>query len=75
MDIIDINPDICFAKQRIKGTRMTVGFILGLLGANCTMEYILDAYDHITEQDVLACLTYASKVLENLGIYGNERKF
>jgi uncharacterized protein (DUF433 family) len=46
-------------KPVIKGTRLSVEFILERLAANCSDAEILDNYPQITRDDILACLAYA----------------
>ena len=65
-DRIVIDPEICFGKPHIKGTRLKVSFILELLGSGWNIKEILKEYDHIRREDVLACLSYAGKLLDNL---------
>lgn len=50
-------------KPVIKGTRLTVEFILNLLAHGSTVEDILDEYEHLTPQDIRACLLFASQSL------------
>lgn len=63
---IVVDPAICFGKPHIKGTRLKVSFILELLGSGWTVEEILQEYDHVRRKDVLACLSYAGKLLDNI---------
>ena len=52
-------------KPVLRGTRVTVDFILGLLAHGATREGILEKYAGLTLEDVLACLLLASKALES----------
>lgn len=54
------DPGICSGKPCIKGTRIPVHIILGLLAAGETQDNILRAYPHITVEDITACLEYAA---------------
>ena len=65
MDRIEINPDICNGKAIIKGTRITVATILGFLSAGDSYEDILEAYPSISKEDIMACLQYAHKIVNN----------
>ncbi|WP_444550916.1 DUF433 domain-containing protein [Candidatus Magnetomonas plexicatena] len=47
----------------IKGTRITVGFILELLASSVTEDEILMDYPHLTKEDIHACLEYAAHAL------------
>jgi uncharacterized protein (DUF433 family) len=62
-DRITINPKILVGKPIIKGTRISVEFVMDLLGRGWTTEQILREYDHLTPDDIQACLAYASGVL------------
>jgi len=64
-DRIEVNPDVHHGKPVIAGTRVPVHMVLGLLGEGLSVDEILDEYyDHITREDVLACIRYAHSVLE-----------
>ncbi len=54
------DPNICSGKPCIKGTRIPVHIILDLLAARETHEGIKRAYPNITDEDIWACLSYAS---------------
>ena len=60
LDHIETNPKVMTGKPIIKGTRLTVQFILGLLSHGQTMEMILKEYDYITADDIFACFEFAS---------------
>ena len=62
---ISINPDVMLGKPCIKGTRITVELILEKLGGDGTIEYLLNAYPHITKEDILEAINYANAVLKN----------
>ena len=57
---IIVDPDIVAGKPVIRGTRLTVEFILELLAAGQAESEILTNYPGLTRDDVLACLSYAS---------------
>ncbi len=59
---ITINPNICHGKPTIRDKRYTVDLILDLLSAGTTHEEILDDYPNLQEDDILACLAYATKL-------------
>ena len=54
------DPKICSGKPCIKGTRIPVHIILDLLAAGENFEGIKKAYPNITDEDIRACLSYAS---------------
>jgi len=60
---IEINPKIMVGKPVIKGTRLTVEFILNLLASGATVEEILEEYKGLTKEDILACFLFASRCL------------
>jgi uncharacterized protein (DUF433 family) len=55
-DRIVINPKILVGKPVIKGTRIAVEFVVELLANGWTNEQILHEYDHLTPEDIQACL-------------------
>jgi uncharacterized protein (DUF433 family) len=59
-----IDPNVLGGKPVIKGTRIAVEFVKELLGRGWTPEEILKEYDHLTPQDMRACLVYASEILK-----------
>ena len=60
---IVVNPDIMVGKPVIKGTRLPVEYILGLLAQGTTHAEMMKEYPKITEKDIQACLLFATKVL------------
>jgi uncharacterized protein (DUF433 family) len=52
-------------KPVIKGTRLTVQFILGLLAHGASAEEILEEYKGLNEDDIKASLLFATESLEN----------
>lgn len=64
LEHIEINPKIMVGKPVIKGTRLTVQYILNLLAHGTAFDGIIQEYDGLTNEDILACLLYASEMLE-----------
>jgi uncharacterized protein (DUF433 family) len=62
MSRISVNPEICHGKPTIRNKRYTVDLILDLLSAGSTHAEILEDYPNLEEEDILACLAYATKV-------------
>ena len=62
---ITLNPEVMVGKPIIKGTRLTVEYILNLLGHGATVEEILDEYEGLTREDIQACFLFAMKSLED----------
>ena len=61
---ITIDPDILVGKPIVKGTRISVEFVVDLLGRGWTQEQVLREYDQLSAEDIQACLAYASDVLK-----------
>jgi len=68
-DTIIIDPEILVGKPIIKGTRLSVEFIVGLLAAEWSEDDILYNYPGLTHEDIIACLSYASERLTSERIY------
>ena len=66
---IIIDPGILCGKPVVKGTRLAVEFIVDLLAQGWTAADILQNYPGITQEDILACLAYASAVLHAEKVY------
>jgi len=65
LERVEINPNIKVGKPVIKGTRLTVEYILGLLAHGATIDEIIEEYQGITTEDIQACLLFATKSLES----------
>jgi uncharacterized protein (DUF433 family) len=65
LERITLNPKVMVGKPVIRGTRLTVGYIVGLLAHGATVPEILDEYAGLTREDIDACLLFAAKSLEN----------
>lgn len=61
---IAVDPNICSGKPTIRGTRIMVTNILGMVAGGYTRAQILAAYPEITLDDVTAALEYASHVVD-----------
>ena len=64
LERIVLNPKIMAGKPVIRGTRLTVQYILNLLAHGATIDEILQEYKGLTKEDILACLLYAAETLE-----------
>jgi uncharacterized protein (DUF433 family) len=60
---IVVNPDLMLGKPVIRGTRITVELILRKLGEGATIADLLEAYPHLTTQDIQAAMAYAADTL------------
>jgi len=63
-DHIEVNPAVLVGKPIIKGTRISVELILERLADGWTMEDVLASYPHISREDVLAALSFASELFK-----------
>ena len=66
---ITLNSTILVGKPIIKGTRLSVEFVIDLLAQGWNTDEILRNYPGITLADILACLHYASAVLKAEKVY------
>ena len=66
MDRITTQPDVMGGKPTIRGLRMTVGTIIGLLAAGHSIEKILQDYPYLEEADIRAALHYAARRVEEI---------
>ena len=62
-DRITINPQVLAGKPIVTGTRMSVEFVVGLLAQGWSVDDVVNEYDHLTREDILACLAYAHQLL------------
>ena len=68
-DRITIDPEIFTGKPVVRGTRLAVEFIVGLLGEGWAEAEILQSYPGLTRDDIVACLRYASEALSAERVY------
>jgi Uncharacterized conserved protein len=59
LDRITFNPSVMGGKACIRGMRVTVGMIVGLVAAGRTVEEILLAYPYLQREDITQALEYA----------------
>lgn len=60
---ITVNPDIFGGKPIVRGRRLAVEHVLGMLAAGDTSQTLLEAYPWLESDDIRACLLYARKVV------------
>ena len=63
-DRIVVDSKVCSGKPTIRGTRIMVTNILGMVAGGYTMAGIIEAYPELTNNDVTAALEYASQVID-----------
>lgn len=68
-DRIAVDPKVLVGKPVIKGTRLAVEFVVGLLANGWTHEQILKNYPGLTAEDIRACLAYATEVLQDERVF------
>ena len=68
-DRIVIDPNVLVGKPVIRGTRIAVELVVDLLARGWSKEQVMKQYDHVTAEDIQACLAYASEVLKSEKVY------
>lgn len=69
-DRIVVDPEICFGKPVIEGTRIPVHLVLELLGDGVTPDDIIkNYYPCLTKEDILACIRFANSLVKNEDIH------
>ncbi|HUT71791.1 MAG TPA: DUF433 domain-containing protein [Desulfatiglandales bacterium] len=67
LERIILDPKVMVGKPVIRGTRLTVDFILNLLAHGATEKEILEEYKGLAEEDIRACFLFATKALKDTG--------
>lgn len=67
LERISVSPAVMVGKPVIKGTRLTVEYVLNLLAHGATQGEILEEYEGLCEEDLQACFLFASRFLEKSG--------
>ena len=62
---ITVNPRIFGGKPIVRGRRLAVEHVLGMLATGDTVETILAGYPWLEREDVLACIAYAHRLVEH----------
>jgi uncharacterized protein (DUF433 family) len=62
LERISIDPNICFGKPCIRGTRIWVSLILDFLASGMAMEEVLTEYPQLTREDILAAIAYGAEM-------------
>ncbi len=65
LERINMDPNVMTGKPVIRGTRLTVEYILNLLAHGQDAQEIIKEYNDLTLDDIRACILFASKTLEN----------
>ena len=67
-EMITADPKVMVGKPVIRGTRLTVEFIIELLANGWTEEQVMEHYE-ITHEQIRACLAYAHDILTDIRVY------
>ena len=59
---ISIDPNVCFGKPCIKGSRIWVSLILDLLSSGTLIEDVLSEYPQLKEEDIRAAIAYGAEM-------------
>jgi uncharacterized protein (DUF433 family) len=62
LERISIDPNVCFGKPCIRGTRIWVSLILDFMASGTPETEILEMYPQLKPDDLRACLAYAAEV-------------
>jgi uncharacterized protein (DUF433 family) len=62
LERISIDPNVCFGKPCIRGTRIWVSLILDFLAAGMTTEAVLNEYPQLTMEDIRAAISYGAEM-------------
>jgi uncharacterized protein (DUF433 family) len=62
---IAVDPGVMVGKAVIRGTRLTVEYILGLLAHGASVAEVLDEYEGLKPEDIQACFLFASRSLQD----------
>ena len=65
LERITLDPKVMTGKPVVRGTRLTVEHVLNLLAHGATAAEILQEYKGLTQEDIQACLLFATRSLEN----------
>lgn len=65
LERITINPTIFGSKPIVRGRRLAVEHVLGMLASGDTTDSLLDAYPWLEYEDIQACLLYAQRLVGN----------
>jgi uncharacterized protein (DUF433 family) len=68
-DRITLDTAVLTGKPVVRGSRLAVDFIVGLMGQGWAEADILRNYPGITHEDIAACLQYASEILQSEKVY------
>ena len=68
LERITSDPGVVGGRPRVRGTRLTVRYIIGLLAAGATIEEILADHPRLSPEDIQACLRFAADAVEQIPV-------
>jgi uncharacterized protein (DUF433 family) len=66
---ITLDPNVVAGKPVVRGTRLAVEFVIGLLADGWSGAEVLANYPGLTHEDIIACLAYARDLLNSEKVY------
>jgi uncharacterized protein (DUF433 family) len=66
---ITLDPAVLAGKPVVRGTRLSVEFVIGLMAEGWSEQDILAEYPGLTHEDLVACLAYARDILKSERVY------
>lgn len=66
-DRIEVAPDIVFGKPHIKGTRLSVEFLMGLFANGWNESQVLESYPQLAREDLQALFALAAEMIAEEG--------
>ena len=73
LERIVVDTDICSGKPCIRGTRIMVTNILGMMAGGYGIERVLESYPQLSGADVSAALEYASQIIDEVKLIARQR--
>jgi len=62
LERITIDPNICFGRPTIRGTRIWVSLLLDFLASGMSEDEILEDYPHLVREDIRAAIAYGAEM-------------
>ena len=62
LERITIDPNVCFGKPCVRGTRIWVSLVLDSLADGLSVDDVMAAYPHLVREDVQACIAYGAEM-------------
>jgi uncharacterized protein (DUF433 family) len=64
LERITVDPEVCGGKPCVRGHRIWVSLVLGLLAGGMSVDDVLGEYPQLDEADVRACIAYGAKLAD-----------